>query len=231
MPYALPEKRREYQGAWLKKKAKPRESIKTDKFGELTFEQVVSGALSKTGGSAEEQYNQLAQIVSELKNSLYLNRMAIAEIAERACIIRHGHHSGFALSKTLREFARKSKINHNTLSRWIAIKNKVFIHLPKKDQNTFSLEAGDRAAVEMGKAKLVGPQAALSLYSKEKTLSKPERRLRRFFRDLKLVHYQSTKKDVFLIMNDSQREQARKMVGEILGAHAAYVRAQNARKK
>jgi hypothetical protein len=227
MPYLDAEKRRESQRKYWNKKGRlnRKESIKTEISGELTYQEIVKGTFSKLVGSKDKQWEALAKIVEDLKNSIFINRMAIAEIAERACIIKHGHHSEFLRHKSLREFARKAKIHPNTLARWIVVKNRVFVHLTPQEQNNFSLEAGDQAAHVVIKAKDVSENKKVEFvrdeYLKIKNRTPDETRIARLFSYLKTAHYQICKKDVLLKAKESDFNELKQLVLDMLKAFNA----------
>jgi len=83
---------------------------------------------------AEEQWNKYVRAARVHVRSLNKHRMAIAELAIKACDIKWGgggHWSGFKGQKTIKEFALAVGVHRKTLGEWVSVKRNVVDKLPK----------------------------------------------------------------------------------------------------
>lgn len=133
MAYALPEKQREYQRQWSAKKAalKPKEPNLNRNF--ITWEELQYGGLDI---DSIRSWKNCVSTARTYINNRKTNRMAIAELATRACVIKWGgKRKGKELStKTLAEFAKELDIHRKTLWDWVQIKRLVVDQLPNKKE-------------------------------------------------------------------------------------------------
>lgn len=129
----------------------------------LSFSEVISFKPSNNKKkSTPIDFEKCVEVAIKLKEHLSANRMAIAEIAERVCILRHGGDVKTKQFKecdkefTLKFFCSKVGLNIHTVSRWIVMKNEVYCYLPRAEQVKFNYAAGDYAARDIRKNRRVG---------------------------------------------------------------------------
>lgn len=141
MAYVLKEKQREYQRLWAaQKKAKQRlliergDGLTNLSSGIVTWDQL------QEGRQLVEKTTNWKECVTAAKTfilSRKTNRLAIAELADKATVIKHGGKRSNSVAEdmpTLKRFAEQCEIHHKTLGDWVRIKRLVIDLLPPDER-------------------------------------------------------------------------------------------------
>lgn len=193
MPYIDTEKNREYQRLWAKNKkdkrmrSKGRDSHYKLEDGSFNLNRrVVTWAeLNQDSVDKIQTWEECVKKASGFVFGRRINRLQIAALAIRACVIKQGGNrkgdwiNDVDTKKNLTNFATKIKVNRKTLSNWVYIKVKIIDQLDHKRE-----EVNWTAAAEAWKniKKFSSPSAA---YKKFDTQDPFERRANDAVRYLK----------------------------------------------
>lgn len=169
------------------------------KASDLSYEHVIQRVNdSEIATDPDKKWSDHVKIAKTLLTEGYFNRMAIAEIAIRATVIKSGgdRHSAewrdFGSMLTLRSFAEAIEINPSTLSLWVNIKQMVFDKLDPVDRDVFHHDAAEKTTKILGKKQRHSTETIQKTYQKLATQTKEQKALSALFR------YVGTVKKIFL---------------------------------
>lgn len=164
MAYANPEKQREYQRKWMNNRNKIRRSTENRSDGTVNLSGgfITWQELNKLDFTDVKTYQQCVSKSKEYIVGRKMNRMAIAALAIRACVIkRGGKYTEEEKKKTIVAFAKDINVHSKTLSDWIRIKTSIVDQLPE------SIQTIDYTAAKMACDKrLLSSNTAENLYRK-----------------------------------------------------------------
>ena len=133
MPYANPEQQREYQRNWVKLKKEKQHSSPMVK-NIIYWDDLQD--IKKI-----REIKDFQTCIKEAKRHLFsrkVNRIAVAELAIQACVIKWGgdrrtkNYRDGKNGTTLKGFAKEIEISHKTLFGWIDVKTKIIDKLKKE---------------------------------------------------------------------------------------------------
>jgi hypothetical protein len=151
MPYALPEKQKEFKKLWYQNN-KNRIKSKVTEARALTKQTITWEELTKV--AVVDKLATWKECVGEAKSAISVrrcNRILIAKLALRACTIRRGgdyrspKFKDGDYGKTLKEFCESVGINNKTLGDWITVTTAVFDRLPSDYRGPFDYTAAKLA--------------------------------------------------------------------------------------
>lgn len=164
MAYADPDKQREYQRKWMNNRNRVRRSMENRSDGSLNLSggYITWTELNKLNFDEIKTYQQCVLKSKEYVIGRKVNRMAIAALAIRACVIkRGGKHTEEERKKTITAFAKDISVHPKTLSDWIRVKVSIVDKLPK------SIQTIDYTAAKLASDKFLGGKSsAEDLYHK-----------------------------------------------------------------
>jgi hypothetical protein len=121
-------------------------------------------------GSEEKNWNNYVEMAKGLLAVSEVSRMAVAEIAIRATLIRCGgdrHSFNWKASKsklTVKAFANSIGVKPNTLWLWIGIKRKVFDALTTTERSKFKHDEAEKTFKIFGMKKDPSPETIQQTY-------------------------------------------------------------------
>jgi hypothetical protein len=217
-----------------------------NKLSVVSYEELVNGAVKLIPKTEElkKLWDGHVNAAMALKDNLNASKMAIAEIAERACVIYRGgplkdDESGRKRKElSLKRFAKAIKIPYGTLGRWTVLKKRVFDHLPESHRRDFRIWSAELASREIG-TKLTTKEEVLAVYESKLEYSETDAVRVRFLRDIGRVRAKISKIEVIQALSEKDREALRGMAKESLktlnaieqierGAHGRKKRAMGA---
>lgn len=151
MPYALPEKQKEFKKLWYQNN-KDRIKTKVTEVRALAKQTITWEELTKV--AQVDKLSTWKDCVKEAKSAVSVrrcNRILIAKLALRACSIRHGgdyrshKFKQGELGKTAKEFGELIGVNNKTLGDWITVTTEVFDRLPSDYSGPFDYTAAKLA--------------------------------------------------------------------------------------
>lgn len=189
----------------------------------VTYEELMNGAvkLIPDSKSKKRQWEGHIKAALALKDNLNSSKMAIAEIAERACIIYKGgplkddEAGRKRKALCLKKFAQAIGIPYGTLGRWTVIKKRVFDHLPETHRRDFRIFAADLTARDVGPT-CWSKEEVTEAYEARLTFNETDQIRIRFMRDVGRVRAKIAKIEVIQALAEDQREALRKMAKESL---------------
>lgn len=213
MPYLNKEKQREFQRNWARIKGKKRIPVKSSFQPDFSYAQFIDGLTKNVTGNEVQQWEALVNIAKNLKQGVSLNRMAIAELANRACTVirggdmRSANRRSAADMMTINHFAAAVRLNSNTLGRWMICKNRFFIHLTPQEQRNFKLTAAERARNEISEFHKgdFSVERCVATYRKWANISPQVKLLLRFRAYFRLTHYWVTDRNVLSKFTPQER--------------------------
>lgn len=149
----------------------------------LTYDKVIRDVNKRELRSAppEKNWNNYIDIARGLLAVAEVSRMAVAEVAIRATLIRHGgdrqsvNFKNVQSRLTVKAFANSIGVKPPTLWLWIKIKSEVFDTLSPKERSKFKHDAGEKTLKLIGSKGRVEKADRIKIYSQIATMS-PEQR-------------------------------------------------------
>lgn len=144
----------------------------------ITYDQLIAPIVQTDKPLTLKEFDVLVERAKSLKENLKTNRMAIAELAIRACFIQHGGDTKTKKTQSqfkgfrLKDFCRRTKLNVSTVSRWIVMKKEVWDFLSIEQKKNFIFSAGDYAARQIRKKEITTKEERCEMY--ERYTSKKE---------------------------------------------------------
>lgn len=176
MSYSDPDKQREYQRKWINKKNKERRTIENRSDGSVNLGRggfVTWEELHKDNFDNLGTWNECVKSAKGYIHGRRLNRLLIAAIAMRACIIKQGgaRKKDISPGETLTAFAKEINVHRKTLSDWVRIRRNIINNLPESLKQ-IDYTAAKQASDELRKSPDKSPQ---ELYEKYATTDTGER--------------------------------------------------------
>jgi hypothetical protein len=205
----------------------------------VTYQELLSGIVARLPTDIEnkrEAWQKHIELTFELKKHLEVNRMQIAEIAERSCMIYAGgdrksddfKQSHYRL--TLKNFCKETELVYTTVNTWILVKNRVFNYLPAHLQDQkFNLTAAKETG-EFFKSKgyfdreQKTPTPAEIVEQYERRSKPSERKLRqvRIFKYLRAAHFYLVTRKNWTLFDENERSAIRDFATDIMRSLHEY---------
>lgn len=163
----------------------------------IRFEELVNCTIKRIEAipGKEKQWQACIKEAKDLLAESVVNRMVIAEIAERACFIfwggdvkseefnkRHKPH-------TLKKFAELIGVNYHTLTRWARTKRRVFDFVSDETKSHFNYTAAETVADGLLK-KPMSAKEIQKAYEKQANRSYSDKRREKIYKYLRESCYQ-----------------------------------------
>lgn len=220
MPYALPERQREFQRKWAQAKANRERTVQNVdgsrrldlSKGYVTWEELTGShsyiAKISTWGDCVKEARSL---VSDRR----LNRLQVAFLALRGCEIRRGgaRTKGEDEPDTLRAFSREIGVHSKTLDDWIAVARMINSFPADVKKEGIDYTSARMTIEKLGRAEAVGAEA-FEVYSSFATLD-PGVRYQSFIARYIKQAYHHTKRIGVTQIEPVQRELCRKWLVEL----------------
>jgi len=190
---------------------------------ELSYEHVIADirANEPKTKNPDKLWDFNVSAVKDLLATNHFNRMAIAQLAIEATIIRLGgdrHSEKFkeTLSQlTVTKFATATGINKSTLWLWIQIKKTVFDVLPEKQQN-FRHDVGEQTFKTIGAKRIYPQEVVAETYDRFDRTTKPQKAALRLFKYVMAIKKFFTRTDFWTQLTDDQLNALRTSLAQIL---------------
>jgi hypothetical protein len=185
------------------------------KINTLTYAHIIDASELKNWNSCVDRAKML------LKEG-QLNRMAVADIAIQASIIKRG---GSRTSVkyieqdsmlTISAFAHAIGMNPSTLHLWVSIKTQIFGLLPPEEQNEFRHDAGEKSYKALGKKKSVPPGKTQDTYLRFKNRTRRDKAIATTIKNIACLSKFFLKTHWAESLTKNQLEMSRIAVGKIL---------------
>lgn len=189
---------------------------------DLTYENIIQGVLEQEPQADDKAWDYHIRAAETLLKSAYFNRMAVAEIAIRACIIKAGgdrHSTNFkevASLLTLRAFAEAVGMLPNTLYLWVSIKTEVFDRLNVADRDVFQHNAGEKTYKSLGKKQEYSEEVVQTVYQRFATLTPEQKATHRTLTNIRSIKKFFCVTEYWNYMTDDQVEAARNSLAQTL---------------
>ncbi|TXH09746.1 MAG: hypothetical protein E6R04_07260 [Spirochaetes bacterium] len=187
----------------------------------ISYEHIIQGVLEKEPVGDPWEYH--VNTAKKLLHEAYFNRMAIAEVAIRACIIRRAggdrHSAEFKQENellSLRAFATAIELNPQTLYLWVSIKSVVFDKLPSTDRDIFQHDAGEKTYKAIGKKKEYSDEIIQTTYQRFANQTKEQKAASRVFKYVFSIKKVFLVTDFWKIFTDEQLDSLRSIIASIL---------------